>query len=438
VSQRLIEPIPDGRLAAAEGLAGATGAAPPASLPQRGRTVFDAIAAGAQELWSAHPVLVTVGLLTLFSLLRLALYVLIAGGHGGFAHAICKYDCYWYQDTARHGYDLTSRGDPAGNTANWAFFPLYPMLLGVFAALRLGDPALTAAGVVISTACFVAFGTLGALYLRHTAADRAKAEGFAPLLAWLGFLTLWPGTLYFSMPYSEALYALLMTASLFALIRRRPVNSAIGCALLDATRPTGLLMVPVIAVERLRMLWSAWQSGALRRDPIGYAASLILPLAIAPLGLVGFVAYLYWHVGDGLAFGHVQAAWHRHSLPPWDFLWEGLAAHDWSQIFASPAHESLSIEAAVGILGLVLALRQTLVGRYAEAWLIGASILMASTAGLQSLPRFLLTNPITILALFRILRGSFPPRAFWAVTLVLGAFQLLMMLGWYTNAPILS
>ena len=43
--------------------------------------------------------------------------------------------------------------------------------------------------------------------------------------------------------------------------------------------------------------------------------------------------------------------------------------------------------------------------------MIGASILMASTAGLQSLPRFLLTNPITILALFRILRGGLPPRA---------------------------
>jgi hypothetical protein len=438
VSQRMIEPMSDGRVAAAEGLASGAAASAPASLPQGRRPVPDTLAIGAHELWAAHPILVAVGLLSLFSLLRLALYVLIADSHGGFAHAICQYDCYWYQDTARHGYDLTSRGDPAGNTANWAFFPLYPMLLAVFAALRLGDPALTAAGVMISTACFIAFGTLGALYLRHTVTDRAKAEGFVPIIAWLGFLTLWPGTLYFSMPYSEALYALLMTASLFALIRRRPVSAAIGCALLDATRPTGLLMAPVIGVERLRMLWGAWHSGALRRDPIGHAAAFILPLAIAPLGLVGFVAYLHWHVGDGLAFGHVQAAWHRHSLPPWDFLWEGLVAHDWSQVFASPAHESLSVEAAVGILVLVLALRQALVGRYAEAWLIGASILMASTAGLQSLPRFLLTNPIAILALFRILRGSLPPRAFWVLTLALGAFQLLMMLGWYTNAPILS
>ncbi len=84
MSQRLIEPMSDGRVAVAEGLAGAVASAP-ASLPQRGRPVFDALAIGARELWAARPVLVTVGLLGLFSVLRLALYVLIANGHGGFA-----------------------------------------------------------------------------------------------------------------------------------------------------------------------------------------------------------------------------------------------------------------------------------------------------------------------------------------------------------------
>jgi hypothetical protein len=426
VPQRLIEPMPETRIALADGV-GAVPARPPAfALPVR----------EVSRLWATHPVLVTAGLLILFSLVRLGSYAVLADQVRGFAASMCQYDCFWYQDTARHGYDLVTRGDHAGDTANWAFFPLYPMLLGLFAALRLADPVLTTAGILLSTACFIGFGACGAVYLRQT--SRTVQAGLSPLLAWLGFLTLWPGTLYFSMPYSEALYALLMTASLLALLRRRPVTASIGCALLDATRPTGLLMVPVIAVERLRMLWQAWGRGSLRRDPFGHAAGFILPLAIAPLGLVAFVAFLQWHMGDGLAFAHVQVAWHRHTLAPWIFLWEGLATNDWWRLVATPRQESLSAEALVGLLGLALALRQALVGRYAEAWLIGASLLMASANGLQSLPRFLLTNPIAILAVFRLLHDNLSPRLFWMLAGGLGLLQFFMVLGWFSHAPILS
>jgi hypothetical protein len=197
-------------------------------------------------------------------------------------------------------------------------------------------------------------------------------------------------------------------------------------------------MVPVIIADRLRYLWQQHRAGALRRGPVTVLSHVLLPVALAPLGLFAFMAYLRWHMGDGLAFIHVQTAWNRHALPPWLFLWDGLATNDWGGIFAHPARESLSVEASFGIAGLILALRQLLQRRYAEAWLIGASILMASSSGLQSMPRFMLTNPVIILALYRMAATAATPLRIALIAVALGFVQLLLVLAWFIGAPVLA
>jgi hypothetical protein len=375
------------------------------------------------------------GVMLGLSALRLLAYGLIAHGFGGASHVLCNYDCAWYERTARAGYDLAPHGDIYANTANWAFFPLYPLLLAGAAAIAPSAGGMVWAGIVLSTVCFAGFGTLGGLYLRESAA------GTAPMrlpVAWLGLVSLWPGDLYFAFPYSEALYALLMMASLLALTRRRVLESALASAALTATRPPGVLMVPVIIVDRLRYLWQHHRAGTLRRMPVTVLSQVLLPVALAPLGLFAFMAYLRWHMGDGLAFIHVQSAWNRHTLPPWLFLWDGLAAQDWTRVLAHPAQESLSVEASFGIAGLILALYQLWRRRYAEAWLIGASILMASSSGLQSMPRFVLTNPIVILALFRIGATGASPLRLGLIAVALAVVQLLFIVAWAIGAPVLA
>jgi hypothetical protein len=362
------------------------------------------------------------------SALRLFVYWLIARGFGGAGHALCNYDCAWYEQTARAGYDLGPHGDIYGNTANWAFFPLFPLLLAAITP-AVGD--MSWAGILLSTTCFAGFAALGGLYLRPSSTEDAP-------LAWLGLVSLWPGDLYFAFPYSEALYALLMTASLLALTRQRALESGLASAALTATRPPGVLMVPVILADRLRTLWQDHRTGRLRQAPVTVLSQILLPAALAPLGLFAFMAYLRWHMGDGLAFIHVQSAWNRHALPPWLFLWDGLTANDWGRLFADPAQESLSVEASFGIAGLILALRQLWQRRYAEAWLIGASILMASSSGLQSMPRFVLTNPIVILALYRMGTTGASRRRLALIALALGLVHLLLVLAWFIGAPVLA
>jgi hypothetical protein len=384
-----------------------------------------------------HPVVLAFGIMLALAALRLLAYWLIARGFAGASHLLCNYDCAWYEQTARFGYDLGPHGDIYGNTANWAFFPLYPLLLAGVGVVAPSAAGMTWGGILVSTACFAGFGTLGGLYLQQS--GKAAPTGRIPVpLAWLGLVTLWPGDLYFAFPYSEALFALLMTASLLALTRQRLLGSALACAALTATRPPGVLMVPVIMADRLRYLWQRHREGTLRRMPVTVLSKVLLPVALAPLGLVAFMAYLRWHMGDGLAFVHVQSAWNRHALPPWLFLWDGLATNDWARIFAHPARESLSVEASFGIAGLLLALRQIQQRRYAEAWLIGASILMASSSGLQSLPRFVLTNPIVMFALYRMATAGASRLRLILIALALGLVQLLLILAWFAGAPVLA
>ncbi len=390
--------------------------------------------------WRLHPLVATVSILLAFCVARLLLYWLLARGFGGLGHTLCNYDCAWYEHTARAGYDLAPDGDRYADTANWAFFPLYPLLLAAVSALGPAD-RMTWAGILLSTLCFVGFATLGALYLRMTEPgeqDAPTAAGFAIPLAWLCLVSLWPGDLYFAFPYSEALYALLMTASLLALTRRRRVEAAAWSAALSATRLPGIMMTPVIAVDGLRRLIGLHRAGMLRAAPATVIGQTLLPIALAPLGLFAFMAYLRWHMGDGLAFVHVQSAWNRHAMIPLIVLWDGLTADDWGRVLAHPARESLSLEAAFAVAGLILAGRQMLQRRYAEAWLIAATILLASSSGLQSLPRFVLTNPAVIFALYRLGTQGATRRRLILLGLGLGLVQLLFVLAWFIGAPVLA
>jgi hypothetical protein len=396
-------------------------------------------------VWRLHPLVATGSIVLTLCAARLLLYWLLARGFGGLGHALCNYDCAWYEHTARAGYDVAPAGDRYADTANWAFFPLYPLLLAAASVLAPPD-GMTWAGILLSTLCFAGFATLGGLYLQITepgaqeaaAAAAAEPGPFAVPLAWLCLVSLWPGDLYFAFPYSEALYALLMTASLLALARRRLAQSAAWSAALSATRLPGIVMTPIIIAEGLRRLLRLHRAETLSASPATAIGQILLPIALAPLGLFAFMAYLRWHMGDGLAFVHVQSAWNRHAMPPWIVLWDGLTANDWGRVLAHPAGESLSLEAAVAVAGLILAGRQVLQRRYAEAWVIGATILLASSSGLQSLPRFVLTNPAVIFALYRLGTQGATRRRLILIGLALGLVQLLFVLAWFIGAPVLA
>jgi len=47
----------------------------------------------------------------------------------------CRWDCFWYASVVLYGYDAVPARHPAGDAANWAFLPLFPLLAGLWHGL---------------------------------------------------------------------------------------------------------------------------------------------------------------------------------------------------------------------------------------------------------------------------------------------------------------
>ncbi len=345
---------------------------------------------------------------------RLLIYALLA--RFDLARALCQWDCNWYVSIAQHGYDAAPHLVDGWWQANWAFFPLYPLLVRGLDALAGTDPKF--AGLLVSTACCLAFVALGARYRRIT-------RGEASPWPWLLAICAWPFGFYFHAAYSEALYAALATAALLALAEGRPLAAGIAAAFLTATRPTGILLAAWIGLDRL---WQALRAGTPSRIP-----RLLLPAAIAPLGLLAYMAFLYWRTGDPLAFLHIQTAWQRTARNPLSVLVDELRSFDPAHPRAGPFYL-----AGWAVLGLAAAACLLVRRRFAEAWLCGMTILMALTSGtLFSMPRYVTTNPGFLFAVADLLAMLRSPRLRAVVLIGMAALQVVLVLFWYRGAAFL-
>jgi len=200
-----------------------------------------------------------------------------------------RWDSAWYLTVAHEGYGA----DPARP----AFFPLYPLLLRV-----LGSDIV--AGIALSLACFA---VASLLLHRLTEIELGPAAAGPAVLA----LALFPGSLYFSMVYSEALFLVLSIGAVYcARTGRWAWAGALG-GLAGATRSAGLVLIVPLA-----LLW--WSHSRRARDAAW--------LAIVPAGVAGFCAGLALAGHDALAPFHAQDDWYRSFAGPFAGAWDGAVA----------------------------------------------------------------------------------------------------------------
>jgi hypothetical protein len=342
------------------------------------------------------------------TLAKLAGYSLLASTP--LNHAMCQWDCGWYISIATHGYDAEPHPVTGHLQANWAFFPLYPALIAGTQAISGMSPETV--GLAVSTVCFIAFAALGA---RYRAITRVSASPWP----WLLLLFTWPYSLYFHAPYSEALYALLATATLLALVRQRPITAGSATALLTATRPTGILVAVWIGLD------SFWRSVAAGRPAWRFLGATV----VAPFGLLAFMTLLYQRIGDPLAFLHIQSGWlHNTSNPLTVFL------HATSQLRPGPAY--LAVWAILGVAaGGWLAVNR----HAAEAWLATTTVLVALASGtLWSMPRFVAANPVFLFAVADVLEIYVPPAGRIVAYIAMGAIQAVLVMEWFRGAAFLA
>jgi hypothetical protein len=187
-------------------------------------------------------------------------------------------DTGWYLQIAERGY----HGDAA------AFFPLYPLLI------RAVGGGLVGALVIANLAL------LGALTVLYRFVESETDGPTAWRAGW--YLMAFPTGFFLVAAYPHGLFLLLAVGSVYAMRRRRWWVAGVLAALAGATRQVGVLLVVPFALEYLRQR---------RVRPDALAVLLV------PSGLVAFMVYLHYAVGDALAFTHVQASWLRTARPPW-------------------------------------------------------------------------------------------------------------------------
>lgn len=198
-------------------------------------------------------------------------------------------DCWWYQNIAQEGYER--RPFAIDKPYNWAFFPLFPLVLRAASSVT-GDMPLT--GMVLSSISFFV-----ALVLLHKLAgefglDEKDADRT------IFYLAFFPVSYFFSIPMTESLFLVLTVGSFYAAKREHWLWAGILGALASATRLTGLLLLPALAVlywQKHRRVWPP------RKE--------LLSLLLIPTGLLSFMVYLYFITGNAFAFKDILVVWGR-------------------------------------------------------------------------------------------------------------------------------
>ncbi|MGZ4256402.1 MAG: mannosyltransferase family protein [Gaiellaceae bacterium] len=221
-----------------------------------------------------------------------------------------RWDSVWFLRIAEHGYT-------AASGAASAFYPLYPGAVALLGRAFFGHYVL--AGILISLAAALASFQL----LYRLAEERLGAEGARRAVL---YLAVFPFALFLQAVYSESLY-LLLTLAAFALAeRRRYLEAGVVAGLALLTRPTGIALLPALALL-------AWRE----RDRLRALASLAVSLVM----FAAYPLYLWQAEDDPWAFLHAQRIWNRHLSPagPFGGIWDGLRA-GWAGVeqLASGSH----------------------------------------------------------------------------------------------------
>ncbi len=208
------------------------------------------------------------------------------------AGELSLFDGQWYLKLAHYGYPAAA----VPGKSVLGFLPLYPLVIRAVAEVSsfslLGAALITSfAGGLISA---VLVQRLATLWWGEATARRATLV-----------FCVFPGSVVFSMAYSECLTLPLVLGCLLALASCRWLGAGLLAGLASAVEPAALILVPVCAAVAVHQIRTAgWPDRSARR-------SLLAPL-LAPSGLGLFAGYLWYRTGTPFASYDAQrVGWHQ-------------------------------------------------------------------------------------------------------------------------------
>lgn len=297
-----------------------------------------------------------------------------------------RFDGIYFRAIAEYGYaEASQRIRPDINFPFLtAFFPLFPLAVRLAAPLFNGNYSVAA--VIVPQALTLC--ALWALFDLITL-DFSRRVARLSVLALIVFPTFY----FLTTAYSETAFLLLIVLA-FRLARARHMLAAgILGALTAATRIMGApFLVGTFALDIAVGRWQEVRAGR----PVRLLDWHLIPLTLAPLGLVAYAAYLGWQFGDPTLFmqGHASQEWQvGFDLlgPVKGFLlpFATLVKHPWyAPEFRANLFNALFLYAGVAVA--VYAGRR--LPRVYSIYAVLALVLPMFTGSLISMPRYLLVS----------------------------------------------
>lgn len=312
------------------------------------------------------------------------------------------WDSFWYLDIAEHGYADIGRNPLSTEQANYAFFPLYPLLMRILGT-AIGDKYFIA-GIIISNICL-----LGSCFLLYKLVELKFERSLA--YKSVKFLFLMPTAFIFSGVFTESLYLMLAISCFYFAEKRNWFLVSILGFLLSLTRSLGVFIIFPVIYKYLKE----------RKFDFKKIDLNIFYLLLIPLGLVLFSVYNYHLTGDFFAFSKIQSSWGRSLSNPLMIIGNGLLQGIVRGKMTLLLESSFSIAA---LLCLVIFYKKM----EFSYWIFALySILIPLLTGIGSMPRYILP----IFPFYILLAKLSSDRNFEETsTLFLGFLQGFLMVFW--------
>lgn len=299
---------------------------------------------------------------------------------------LCSWDCTWYKEISMNGYDLSPFRHEKQDAANWAFFPLLPLLVYLFNSITSISQTFA---ILIISKLFLFIS----IYLFIQFCRRYNPK--LPTILCGAAVAFNPYSFYGNAGYNEPIF-LTLTCAFFILLKdKKYLYAGLIGGTLTATRFVGISAVISYLISCKKSFIKSTKNQRL---------SIILGLLTIPLGLCIFVLFLYFKTGDGLAFVHVQKAWGHTLMNP--------IAHLVGTFQGSRFQQYLGLITLLGLIGSIWMLFK---GRPELFFYLLLCIILPLSTGLTSMPRYLFWQAPFLLFMTEILNFrklwilAFPP-----------------------------
>ena len=311
------------------------------------------------------------------------------------------WDSGWYLPLAKYGYSaIASTREATFNQANYAFFPLYPLLMRGLSYI-IHDyfvAGLIISNIALVTACVYLYKLASLDFDNKTALQSVK------------FSLLWPVSFILSGVFTESLYLMLAVMTFYYARKKYWLTACVLGFFLALTRSVGVLIVIPLLFEFFSTIKFDFKK----------TGKQLFYFFLIPLGLGLFSYYNYQLTKDPIAFLKIQYAWGRHIENPIRVLVGGFLSGDTIPVF----------NALYTVITIAFVLFFYKIFRPSYLIFIGYSILIPLFSSLESLPRYMLVIfPVFLLA------AETSKKRFVNISLSLGLalIQAILMIFWTTG-----